>query len=124
MRKLKICCAVMILTPSIAFGAETHPDVKEAMSYNLPEITCNRPKPSAASRDPHKLGRFERAQKRWLKCVKKHKKVLVTDFVKLKASASHGLTDEQAKLIMQKLSEIQSAVESPTGVPLPKAEDS
>lgn len=124
MRKLKICCAVMILTPGIAFGAEMHRDVKAAMNYNLPEIECNQPNLSSSSKDPYKIERLERAQKRWLKCVKKHKKGLVKDFAKLKASASHGLTDEQAKLILEKMSLIQSAVESPTGVPLPKVEDS
>jgi hypothetical protein len=69
--------------------------------------------------DSYTLGRFERAEKRWKKCLTKYKAALMDDFERLKNSASYGLTQTQATTIMGNMKRIQSAVVSPTGEPDP-----
>jgi hypothetical protein len=69
------------------------------------------------------LGRFERAEKRWMKCLTKYKKGLMEDFGALRDSARHGLTEDQAKQILSNMADIQAAIESPDGIPK-NAEDS
>lgn len=120
------------LLTAAAYGAEIHPEVQKALDYTLPELTCEQPKlpgvtsdvvdpatgaVNRADVDSYTLGRFERAEKRWKKCVTKYKKGLLKDFEKLKASASHGLTQAQANAIMGNMKTIQNAVMSPTGEP-------
>lgn len=133
MHKLaKLTCASLIVAPSICFAADIHPEVQKALDYSLPELTCSKPDLPGASKDvidpatgavnradvdSYTLGRFERAEKRWKKCVTKYKKGLMQDFERLKSSASHGLTQEQANAIMANMKRIQEAVVSPTGEP-------
>jgi hypothetical protein len=46
--------------------------------------------------DSYTLRRYERQEKRWQSCLEDYRKLLMTDFEKLKASAQHGLTQDQA----------------------------
>ena len=133
MHKLvKLTCVGLLMTPLTAFTTEIHRDVQNALDYTLPELTCSQPKLPGVSKDvydpatgavnradvdSYELGRFERAEKRWNKCLAKYKKGLMKDFERLKGSASHGLTQTQANTIMANMKTIQSAVISPTGKP-------
>ncbi len=134
---LKFTYASLILAPTIGFSAEVHPEVQKALDYSLPELTCTQPHLPGSSKDivdpatgavnradvdSYTLGRFERAEKRWKKCVTKYKKGLMKDFERLKSSASHGLTQAQANAIMANMKQIQQAMVSPTGEP--QSEDS
>ncbi len=127
----KFACVSLLLTPTISL-AEVHPDVKKALDYQLPALSCTQPELPGAGKDvydpatgavnradvdSYTLGRFERAEKRWKKCVASYKKGLFKDFERLKSSASHGLTQDQANTIMAKMKTIQSAIMSPSGDP-------
>jgi hypothetical protein len=127
----KLACAGLLVAPALSFAADIHPDVQKALDYNLPELTCTKPELPGASKDvvdsngnvtradvdSYTLGRYERAEKRWNKCLAKYKKGLMKDFERLKNSAAHGLTQAQANTIMGKMKTIQSAVISPSGKP-------
>ena len=130
--KIKLICAALIMTPSLALSAEPHPDVQAALNYSIPENTCIKPVLPGVSKDvvdpatgatnradldSYTLGRYKRAEKRWMKCLTKHKEGLMKDFDSLKNSASHGLTQTQAKAIMSNMKGIQAVIESPTGFP-------
>ena len=133
MNKLaKLACTGLLIAPGVCFAADIHPEVQKALDYTLPELTCTKPQLPGVSKDvidpatgavnradvdSYTLGRFERAEKRWMKCLTKYKKGLMKDFEKLKGSASHGLTQAQANVIMGNMKNIQSAVTSPTGEP-------
>lgn len=128
----KLACVGLLLTPVTSFAKDIHPDVEKAVKYTLPEMTCAKPELPGASKDvvdpatgnvqradvdSYTLGRFERAEKRWKKCLTKYKAGLMEDFERLKSSASHGLNQTQATKIMGNMKTIQSAVVSPTGEP-------
>lgn len=136
---LKTTCAVLLLSPSLLIAAEVHRDVKKAMEYTLPEMKCDKPVLPGVSKDvidpatgavnradvdSYTLGRFERAEKRWMKCLTKYKQGLVEDFGELRDSASHGLTEDQAKTILSNMANIQAAMESPIGIPGSQTDDS
>ena len=57
--------------------------------------------------------RKERKMKRWKKCTKKYKDGLLVDMEDLKASAQHGLNQEQADIILANMAKIQTAYMSP-----------
>tara|TARA_R110002072_G_scaffold59158_3_gene150724 strand:- start:10007 stop:10429 length:423 start_codon:yes stop_codon:yes gene_type:complete len=132
--KLKLGCAALILAPSMTIAAEVHKDVTAAVNYSLPELTCIQPvlpgkgidvvesdgKVQREDVDSYKLGRYKRQENRWVKCVAKYKKGLMKDFETLKDSASHGLTEAQAKTILANMANIQAALVSPNGIPQPK----
>ena len=128
----KIACVGLLVAPITSFAADVHPEVQRALDYQLPELTCTKPHLPGVSKDvvdpatgavnradvdSYTLGRYERAEKRWMKCLTKYKKGLMKDFEKLKGSAAHGLTQAQANAIMGNMKLIQTAVESPTGTP-------
>ena len=99
-----------------------HPDIAAALDWSLPENECVQPKMVARSSnivdgdgsreitdvDNYTIRRYEKKQKRWQKCVNRYKKSLMEDFTKLKDSAQHGLTQDQANAILAKLALIQS----------------
>ena len=129
-----LACVSLMLTPAISFAEDIHPEVEKALKYTLPAMSCDKPELPGASKDvvdpatgnvqradidSYTLGRFERAEKRWNKCLTKYKTALMEDFERLKSSASYGLTQTQATTIMGNMKRIQSAVVSPTGEPDP-----
>ena len=128
----KLACAALVITPAITFAAKVNPEVKKALDYSVPELNCKKPKLPGASKDvvdpltgavnradvdSYKLGRYDRAEKRWMTCLTKYKQGLMQDFEVLKSSASHGLTQIQAKAIMSNMKSIQLVIESPIGKP-------
>jgi hypothetical protein len=143
--------AAIVLSPTLLIAAEAqnevqkeaqkelHRDVKRAMAYTLPEMKCDKPSLPGVSKDvvdpatgavnradvdSYTLGRYERQEKRWMKCLTKYKSGLVKDFGELRDSASHGLTEEQAKMILGNMANIQAAMESPIGIPGSHGKDS
>jgi len=135
---------VLVFAPQ-SLHAEIHQEVQSALEWELPPLKCKQPKasrdiqqyeasggyishsptntteessgaPTVFDIDHYKVERYQRKKKRWQKCVSAYKAELLVQFESLKSSAQHGLTKEQASIIMSKLALIQSAVMSPTGV--------
>ncbi|MFT7090885.1 MAG: hypothetical protein ACJAYE_003120 [Candidatus Azotimanducaceae bacterium] len=137
-KKVKLNCIAILLAPSIAFGADldkkAHKDVTTAMAYTLPKLKCQQPVLPGKSRDvvdpngsvtrldvdSYQLGRYNRAEKRWKKCVTQYKTRLMEDFDELKGSAAHGLTGAQAKTILANMATVQAALIAPDAIPKPE----
>jgi len=140
MKALRFCGFLILLMPAISF-AETHAKVQAALDYQLPENACGtKPKSFESSGeaigtpiqdsssssifegsgaeevsdvDGYTRKRQERKVARWKNCTKKYKSGLLEDMEELKASAQHGLTPEQANIILANLANIQQVYMAP-----------
>ena len=122
----------MLLAVPVSTLADVHPEVQAAINYELPVNTCGKKvavdganvtapaqesggvsffegssTASVSDVDSYSRKRLERKEKRRQKCVKKYKQVLLDDSERLKASAQHGLTQQQAKAILSNMALIQ-----------------
>ncbi|MFT5098580.1 MAG: hypothetical protein ACJAX5_003556 [Patiriisocius sp.] len=130
----KLTCIALIFAPALSLAAEVHRDVAKAIDYGLPELTCDKPTLPGKGKDVvdsngsvnrddvdnYALGRYKRAEKRWMKCLTKYKEGLMSDFETLRNSATHGLTETQAKLILSNMANIQAVLIAPDGIPTPE----
>ena len=140
MPRAKILCLTILIAAFGSASAEeqkVHNKVQAALDWELPPNGCTEPKIRGVGTglineegatqtydvDSYQIGRFGRKQKRWHSCVSKYKDALLDDFTELKNSAQHGLTQQQADIILGKMALIQSALRSPNGFP-PAPEDS
>jgi|TARA_B110000967_G_C18731270_1_gene482701 hypothetical protein len=140
MKSLRFFSILILLIPALTF-AETHPNVKAALDYQLPVNACDtKPKSFEASAevigapiqdssstsvfegagaeemsdvDSYTRKRQERKVARWKNCTKEYKRGLLIDMEELKASAQHGLTQPQANIILANLAAIQQAYMAP-----------
>jgi hypothetical protein len=140
MKALRFCGFLILLIPAISM-AETHAKVQAALDYQLPENACGtKPKSFESSGeaigtpiqdsssssifegsgaeevsdvDGYTRKRQERKVARWKNCTKKYKSGLLEDMEELKASAQHGLTPEQANIILANLANIQQVYMAP-----------
>jgi len=113
--------------------AESHPhkEVVAALGWELPTNECSKPRLMAQSSnvvdgkgareitdvDSYTIERYNRKEKRWQKCLNKYKERLMKDFERLKGSAQHGLTQQQANQILTKMALIQQVYMSHDGLP-------
>lgn len=110
---------------------ETPKQVQSALAWQLPMISCNKPKPPGVRKevfdddgirreewdvDYYTLKRYKRKERRWEACVDDYKAGLAKSFTTLKNSAQYGLTQPQADIILGKMKAIQLALQSPEGV--------
>ncbi|MEQ9452812.1 MAG: hypothetical protein RJQ07_14615 [Pseudomonadales bacterium] len=126
----------LALWGSIATASEAdklHPAVAAALAWEMPSHECgDEPKLFASNKatndeqglnltvtdvDHYTQKRHARKVKRWEKCVDKHKKQLKKSFETLKNSAQHGLTQDQAATILDKMKLIQWALIARDAVP-------
>lgn len=110
MPRLKIASMFSIIfLPAITLAQGIHPDVQAALDWQLPQNKCE-----------FKLKRSNVAsglERKYKKAVKKYKKCLTTYLTglaleqkKLVAVAQHGLSQEQANIIMGNMKDIQSVI--------------
>ena len=133
-----LAMAMIVAVWSVSSHAQTHPEVQAALDWQLPTNECKKP-PSRLETDgiaargglgiagiansdgmkdakltyptnsiPQKT--IQRKEARWLKCEKAYGQSLVTAFQTLKTSAQYGLTEPQAKQILQKMAGIQTVL--------------
>ena len=140
-RSLVLLSCLVLILPGLAFG-ETHNAVQAALDYQLRENSCTKPKvitadatvsppvPAAGSVaffvgtspsevsdvDSYTRKRQERKENRWRSCVASYKGGLLEDMEALKNSASHGLTQQQAKIILANMAMIQQVYMTQDGV--------
>lgn len=120
----KVLIILFMLLASSVFAEEPlHKEVKWALDWELPVSTCEKPKVIAQSKnvtdeqgdrpvtdiDTYTINRYQRKMKRFTRCNEKYKKNLMKDFTRLKESAQYGLTEPQAKVILQNMSDLQEA---------------
>lgn len=126
MQTLNILAIALVLSSASVY-AETHPEVQKALDYEQPESTCGdepvlrgakTTKDSAEDTvrsdvDHYTRKRHERKHQRWSKCNDKHRDALMDDFVRLKDSAQHGMTQEQAQIVLGHMKSIQDTLRPP-----------
>ncbi len=139
MLKAKLICALILITPMGLVSAEqtTHKKVQAALDWELPVNKCKKPRRPGANNialvdgegatrsydiDSYELGRYQRKEKRWKKCVAKYKKKLLNEFEDLKSSAQYGMTKQQADIVLGKMARLQSVYMTPDGVPAAEEE--
>lgn len=128
--------------------AEEPMSVEDALNYQLPvnpcveaEVIADGTNSTAPVQDPSGVPYFQgsstatisdtdyyererlgRKEKRWKKCLAEYKEGLLEDMERLKSSATHGLTEEQAYAILAHMKLIQDTYLSPNGMPPAAAE--
>jgi hypothetical protein len=141
MRKRIAPLTALFLCWSTLAQAEEAMTVEAALNYQLPDNPCTKPEilgdgndVSAPMQDPsgvpyfqgsstasisdmnsYERERLERQAKRWQKCLADYKAGLLQDMERLKSSATHGLTEEQAHAIIAHMKLIQTVYLSPDG---------
>jgi len=128
---LSICTVRTLADGSSDTVSNTPKPVQQALAWELPANQCRKPKAPGQRKkvtdsqgitreewdvDYYTMKRYNRKETRWKKCVGNYKAVLKDDFVRLKASAQHGLTESQAAIIMGKMKVIQAVLMSPDGL--------
>jgi hypothetical protein len=144
MKSIIILSCLLLVLPCLA-SAEIHQSVQDALDYQLPENTCSKPKiilsgdtgnnaspPAQANgsteffvgssssevsdMDSYTRKRLKSKERRWRKCVASHKATLLQDMETLKSSASHGVTQPQANIILTNMALIQKVYMTEDGV--------
>ena len=102
-----------------------HPKVQEALAWEVPADDCGEhPALARAGKDIDEgndvkrrfdvhsgtLARHERRQKRWVKCMTGYNQGIVDSIEMLRSSAQYGLTEAQAKTILQKMVDAQAVL--------------
>lgn len=99
--KVTLLLGILFL-PATVLAADVHPEVQAALDWQLPVSDCkfNIPQSGVGSGMDRK---YKKAMKKFGKCVGKYKKGLVEQQKDMMALAQHGLTQEQADIIMSKM---------------------
>ncbi len=127
---LLVTLLLILLTTHLptANGAEMHPKVTAALAWEVPANECGQ-QPALAKGgsdrdenisgfevqrsydlDSNTLNRYKRRQNRWLKCMTKYNQGIVNSIETLRNSAQYGLTEAQAKIILQKMVDAQAVL--------------
>lgn len=108
-------------------SANVHPEVQEALDYQVPLSECGEEpvlrgvntfrdtaeKAAQSDIDHYTRERHERRHKRWSTCNDKYRDVLMNDFSRLKDSARHGMTQAQAEVVLGHMKSIQDVLRPP-----------
>jgi hypothetical protein len=90
--------------------APLHPEVQRALTYVVPETTCVKPDVGLSNPSAGRFERIERAQKRYVKCLEGYQQQLFGDFVFLRDSVRHGVTQSQADAIAGNLRKVHEQI--------------
>lgn len=103
----------LTLVSSALVAAEVHPEVQAALNWQLTPSTCHEITAGLSSDATTERRNIEKAMEDRAECVQQYKQDLLADFERLKSSASHGLTQDQANTILGHMKMIQKAIEAP-----------
>ncbi len=124
------CFLLTAFTPGLyaAESSELHPKVAAALAWEVPANECGK-QPALAKGgsdrdenisgfevqqtydlDSNTLNRYKRRQNRWVKCMTKYNQGIGDSIESLRSSAQHGLTEAQAKIILQKMVDAQAVL--------------
>ncbi len=98
-----------ILIPAAGL-AEIHPEVQAALDWKLPPSGCEQPRVKQSSVIPDRNRKFDKAAKKYRKCMKKYHASLMKQHQEMMEVAKHGLTQEQAEIILGHMRDIQNVM--------------
>ena len=108
----------LLLASIFVFGAcstwaETpHPEVTWTLSYEIPDVTCVKPRLRKSNEVAGRDIRRKRRLARYLNCVKQYQTGLIKDHQRIVAAAEHGLTKDQGLAFVDVLKKIEARLES------------
>lgn len=101
----------IIFLPGVTLSQGTHLDVQAALDWQLPQNKCEfKLKRSNVTSGVER--KYKKAVKKYKKCIAAYLTGLALEQKKMVAVAQHGLTREQAELIMGNMKVIQSVLQS------------
>jgi len=90
---------------------DVHPDVQVALDWKLPAHDCEPPTVKQSHVTSGQERKYKKAAQKYEKCMNKYKSGLVEDQKKMMGSAVHGLTQDQADIIMSNMKAIQKILQ-------------
>jgi hypothetical protein len=111
--KFLIPLLASVLLSTNTFAEDIHPEVLSALDWALPSHDCVPPKIKASHDSTSSTERkYKKAKKKFEKCYDGYKANLIEQQQNMMEVAKHGLTQEQAEIIMGNMKLIQSIVTS------------
>ena len=111
--KYLIPMLLSVVLPINALAQDVHPEVQAALDWTLPSHDCVPPKIKASHDSSSGTERkYNKAKKKFEKCYDGYKADLIEQQQSMMAVAKHGLSQEQADIIMRNMKLIQSIVTS------------
>lgn len=107
-----ICLIPLGAAASNTPANKIHADVQSALTYQIPLNSCKVPRLKMTSVEDTRISRYEKSYRSWVRCAKKYQNNLIDDFDRIKAVAKHGLTTEQADILMGHLKNISATKKS------------
>lgn len=96
----------IIFMSAVVLAQDVHPEVQAALDYQMPNHECDfKVKSSGVVSQSRR--KIKKAMKKYTKCTEGYKSGLAAEQKKMMGVAQHGLTQEQANIIMGHLSRIQ-----------------
>lgn len=108
----------LLLLPLTGITQEVHPDVQAAMDWELPVHDCEPPTIKQSHVTSGQDRKYKKAAKKYEKCMNKYKAGLVEDQIEMMDCAVHGLTQDQANVIMGHMKLIQSIIQPEVLLPV------
>ena len=108
----------LLLASIFGFGAcsvwaETpHAEVTWSLSYEIPDVTCVKPRLRKSNEVAGRDIRRKRRLTRYMNCVKQYQTGLIKDHQRIVAAAEHGLSKEQGLAFVDVLKKIETRLES------------
>ena len=100
----------LIFLPAVVMAQEVHPDVQTALDWQLPKNECKF-KLERSSDTTGMDRKYKRAMKKYEKCIGNYLTGLAVEREKMMAVARHGITQEQADIIMGHMRGIQTIIQ-------------
>lgn len=104
--------SLLVLFAMAAAPAAVDPELTWALAYQLPVHDCTAPDMRPTSNSATRVEKFRRQAKRYSACVKTHQEALLADHDRIRLSARHGVTPEQAQVLKQHMDEIGTRIKS------------
>ncbi len=116
--KILLPILTLVLLPLPVLGQDVHPEVQRALNWTLTPHECVPPKVRASHDSSSGNERkYNKAKKKFEKCVDSYKADLINEQQEMMGVAQHGLTQQQADIIMANMKHIQSVVTRKVGQP-------
>jgi len=112
-RHLYLAVSIVVsgwFTVALAAEAPVSPELKWALSYEMPSYKCKKPKLRQSNQTADQFARFERKSKHYARCVADYQTQAIEDHGRIVAAAEQGVTQAQAEILVEKLRGIESAV--------------
>jgi hypothetical protein len=104
--------SLLLFVAMAAAPAAVDPELAWALAYQLPAHDCRAPDLRPTNNSATRVEKFRRQAKRYSSCVKTHQQALLADHDRIRRSARHGVSSEEAQVLKQHMDEIGTRIKS------------